>query len=81
MMRKKSIFSFSVKLVFTSDCIYSLHSLTEFASSYCKQFQSHFFYGHVSLVKIYLNQSQQFQLMDNKSLLILKFQIWDSRDR
>ena len=44
---KKSIFSFFyVELVFTAqECIYSLHSLTEFASSYCKQFQSHFLKG------------------------------------
>ena len=41
---KKAFSVFSVELVFTAqEYIYSLHSLTEFASSYCKQFQSHFF--------------------------------------
>ena len=79
---KKSIFSFSVKLVFTAQNVFILFILLlSLLHLTANSFNLIFFYGHVSLVKIYLNQSQQFQLMDNKSLLILKFQRWDSRDR
>ena len=73
-MRKKNFQFSSVELVFAAqECICSLHSFTEFASSCCKQFQSRFM-NDTFLLRRYVSISHgNFSWWIKKAYLVWRF--------